>query len=628
MSLARRPHLAWLAVVAALAAVAAGWEAGWLWRFFLAHEGPPRWDPAGHGWLGVELLRDLQAGDPLRFLLDLNAQDKWPFGYSLALVPFLLAGGSSFASATLLSTVLWVAVAPLLVWVAWEVERGAAGLAAGALAAALWITSPTMQVLAIQVLRELGGIAVLLAAVGLTVRAYRRGTLGAWRLAGLATLGLILIKSNYALMWVIALGCDAILRRPAGERWSWVRPTLARLDPRGPTKGGAHKAVVTLAALATLSLLAGINPGLVVWLALVVVAVEAVRRARRGELALRRRLAALPIRARAIVETVALPIGVWWLCPYPNHPPTVFTYFLSRTGGSERAPLDVLHYVKSFPYDYAARPEIGWPVLALAAAGLALAAVRLWPGRRSGDEPAGRRFLPLTAAVFFALASLHPHKEIRYVALAIPLLMLTAAVAAGRAVLGERPGRARLAAGLAAVGLALAAVATAGAPSLGPDNPWLAANFPLYSGPPALVPALDHLAAAVGPGGRVGVAGTFDELSVDLVRWRLVQRWGVRAPEVVALPRRFDSGLPWAERRDRLERWIAGRGLDRVLALELRPDSAFARRDDYAHNAWQRAAVEVLARETAPRGPPRDFPDLGLTVTVYAVGANGPINPD
>ena len=60
-----------------------------------------------------ELHQALRHGQPFRFLKLLNAQDKWPFGFSLLLVPFVWAGSDTFAAATLLSAALFTLV-PLL----------------------------------------------------------------------------------------------------------------------------------------------------------------------------------------------------------------------------------------------------------------------------------------------------------------------------------------------------------------------------------------------------------------------------------------------------------------------------------------------------------------------------------
>src|ERR1044071_3298074 len=86
-----------------------------LYLHYLVNERMPMWDMAGNGYGGGERLQARSPGGVPRFPQRLNAQDKWPFGYSLLLLPFLAAGGSTFASATWLSLVLFAMTPPLLV---------------------------------------------------------------------------------------------------------------------------------------------------------------------------------------------------------------------------------------------------------------------------------------------------------------------------------------------------------------------------------------------------------------------------------------------------------------------------------------------------------------------------------
>src|SRR5690349_15554945 len=166
----RRTTLAFALASFALAAVAAV-EARSLYLFYLDQTRLPMWDMAGHGWGAVELLQALSEGRPLRFLDLLNRQDKWPFGYSLLLLPFVAAGDATFASATLLSVVLFVLIPPLLLWAAREVDGGPAGFWGGLLAAALFLASPFFRVFGILVMREMAGVFFALLAFCLYLRA-------------------------------------------------------------------------------------------------------------------------------------------------------------------------------------------------------------------------------------------------------------------------------------------------------------------------------------------------------------------------------------------------------------------------------------------------------------------------
>src|SRR3954451_25032348 len=124
-------------LLTALAAV----QARQLHGFYLTQDRLPQWDMAGHAWGGIELHQALRHGAPLRFLRLLNGQDKWPFGFSLLLLPFLWIGGDGFAAATLLSVVLFTLTPLLLLWAAREVDAGAVGWWSGVLAALLFLAS-------------------------------------------------------------------------------------------------------------------------------------------------------------------------------------------------------------------------------------------------------------------------------------------------------------------------------------------------------------------------------------------------------------------------------------------------------------------------------------------------------
>src|SRR5579863_5696440 len=108
----------WTVLAMLVVTLVAIFEARQLYVFYLAQDRLPQWDMAGHAWGGIELHDSLARGHPLEFLRQLNAQDKWPFGFSLLLLPLVWAGGDSFASATLLSVLLFALTPLLLIWAA------------------------------------------------------------------------------------------------------------------------------------------------------------------------------------------------------------------------------------------------------------------------------------------------------------------------------------------------------------------------------------------------------------------------------------------------------------------------------------------------------------------------------
>lgn len=602
--------------LAGLVLVAAGVEGVSLWHFQQGHPAPPRWDMAGHGWQGVQLLQDLEACHPFRFLAHLNAQDKWPFGFSLLLLPFLAAGDATFASARLLPLVAWVAVAPLLVLVARRVVPGPAGLVGGALAAMLWLGSPLPRVLALVILRETVALAILLLALFLYLRAREKelspaasdSRLGAWRASGVATLALVLVKYNYALIWILAVLLDEGLRMSAAERRRLGRWIRDRLTPWGG-KPWRHKLLAVALDLVLLAGLIGVNPGIPIWLGLVVTAVVGTIRVLRGDFSPRTWLRSLPARRRAAVETVVLPIALWWLSPHPIHPRTVYGFLRAERGGEA---WDGLFYVRSYLADHLPHPA--WAV----ALGLLAAVAAVLARRWKGPWP----FLTLLAWLGCGLISFHPYKVVRFGAPVLPLITLTGALAFGRGLLGERPGRIRLVAG-GLVGLLVIGASTVAGP-LGAArerlDERLARDHALYAGDPRLSSVLEPMAEATGAGGRVGVVGVFDELSSDLVRWTLVLEHGVDAPAVDGYRKGFDPATPREEWWPKVERWLDEDPLDRVLVLQPSAESRWTQREDFRrHNAWQMAVAEALVEELPARSPALQFSGIGLAVHVVRV---------
>ncbi|HEV8578861.1 MAG TPA: hypothetical protein VGX68_07215 [Thermoanaerobaculia bacterium] len=555
-------------------------------NFYAAQKRLPLWDMAGHGWGGVSLLRALEQGRPLRFLDLLNRQDKWPFGYSLLLLPFLALGNASFASATLLSTVLFALAPLLLLWAAREVDPGPAGLWGGLLAASLFLTSPLLRVFAILVMREMAGLCFSLLAFCLYLGAHRLGTPLAWRLAGLTFLALFLIKYNYALVWGTAVLIHEVWRLAPNRRRELARRALRLLRPGGQAGWKGAVLAVYLDLLIIVTLLR-VNPGVGIYAGLVVGAVVASVRLLRDPHETRERWRSLPVEIRTALATVVLPLWIWCLSPQPIHPKTIFEFLRNRSAGSPLFSIDSLsYYFRVLAREYTAAPLLGVLILLLFAAGL----IRI----RRSDEPL--RFVVLTAAVGLALAILHRYKEPRFLAVAAPFLMLAAAMVLSRAVHGQRPPRARvLAGGLLCAGAIAAIGATAARADL---DGRLARDYTLYSARPAFRRPLELLAGRAAGARQVAVIGTFNELSESLVRWRLAMDVKTRHVLVVKPPSRFAADLPQEEIQRRLRRWLDQERPARILAIRLLPESPFYRTSDYQlYNAWQLAAIDVLEKE-------------------------------
>lgn len=544
-------------VLAALAVLAVStWEAAAIYRIYLAQHRVPLWDMAGHGWGGVELLRALSEGHPLRFLDLLNRQDKWPFGYSLLLMPFLAAGDWSFASATLLSAVLFALVPVLLLWVAREVDEGPAGLWGGLIAAALFLTSPLLRVFGVLIMREMAGAFFTLLALGFYLRARRLGTPWAWRLAGLATLALFLIKYNYALVWVAAVLVNEVWR---------MTPERRRELARWPLR---HRIFAAYVGLLILAALFGVNPGVGVYAGLVIGAVLLIVRWRRDPAAFRARWRSLPVEARAALATFAIPIWIWWLSPQPIHPKEAIAFLRNRSAGPPLLSGESLgYYFRSLINDYSAVPVLG--VLVILGVLLSLPWLKQY------------RALALTALLGLGLATFHPYKEPRFLAVTAPFLMLLAAMAFSRAVHWRRS----LIGGFLCAG-AIAGIAWAAS---GADlNARLEKNYKVYSARPGYWRVLAFLSNHAAGADRVAVIGSFNEMSGSLVRWRLAQARRTQDIEAVDGP----------SRRETVQAWLEEEKPDRILAIRLLPSSRLYQGKDFqSFNAWQLAAIDSLEKD-------------------------------
>lgn len=585
-----RPALpVWVAAALALTALAAvqAWQ---LYAFYLAQDRLPQWDMAGHAWGGIELHQALRHGQPLRFLKLLNAQDKWPFGFSLLLLPFVWAGSDSFAAATLLSAVLFTLVPLLLLWGAWEVDPGEVGLWSGGLAALLFLASPLLRVFAVLIMREEAGVLFSLVAFCAYLRARRLGGEGPWRLAGLAGLALFLIKYNYALIWSAAVAANEILRLSPEGRARLREEALRRLWPWGERKDSPLSRVTAVFLyVVTAAALLKVNVGYELYAALLVATVWAVRRGWRDPAGAMAWYRGLPAAGRALVTTVVLPLWIWFLSPWPVHPREILAFLRNRSTGLALASADTwLYYPRSFVRDDLPAP-LGLVVLAL----LALALVGWWSGarRRAGGEP--DRVLLLAAVLSFLLPTLHPYKESRFLATAVPFALLAATALFSRLAHTLLP---RIAGALACLAAAAGIVAAARAADL-PAR--LAGDYSLYSSDPAFGEPLDAITRSGRGAGRLGVIGSFNELSENLIRCRLAQTGGAAVAR--PLPR-FSAGLPPAEIARRLHEWLRDERPGRVVALRLLPASPLFTSEDYrAYNAWQLAAIAALESDPGAR---------------------------
>ncbi|MFL6201244.1 MAG: hypothetical protein ACJ76J_18895 [Thermoanaerobaculia bacterium] len=525
---------------------------------YLANERTPMWDMAGHGYGGVELLQALSQGRVLRFLRLLNAQDKWPFGYSLLLLPFLAAGGATFASATLLSVVLFAVTPPLLVWAAHEADRES-GLWGGLVAAGLFLASPLHRVLAIVVMRELAGVVFTLLALGLYLRARRLQSIWSWRLAGLASLALFLIKVNYALIWVLCVAVDQLLSLPREQQLEVLRRIRRLLWPWPDATRGQTALAVVLDLLLVCAVV-GVNPGIGVYALLLVFTGITVARWQR----FRSWWRSLPPAPRALLETFVLPLWIWFLSPNPVHPKNIYAFLRNRDAGPPLYSLESLgYYIRSLAEHYAPHWILGVLVIGFALAG----------ARRS-------RVVALLAGLGWLLATFHPYKEPRFFATTAPFVFLLAGI--GLAALLARWRTAAAAGVCAAALLGLTAVAQGNG-----LRDRLTKDYLLYSADPRYSDALEFLQRKAAGRGRVALLGTFNELSDNLVRWSLAKP----KIELVRPIQRPKAG----EVRRQLQEWLEKERPGRILVVRLLPGSPLFQGGDFQlYNAWQLEALGIL----------------------------------
>lgn len=585
-------RLSFFLVAAAILAVSV-LEATTLFRFYQTQTRLPLWDMAGHGWGGVELLGALKNGRLFQFLNLLNHQDKWPFGFSLLLLPFLAAGDASFASATLLSTVLFALVPVLMLWAAREVDPGPVGLWGGLLGASLFLASPLARVFGILVMRETAGVFFSFLALALYLRALRAlragrlGTAWAWRLAGLAFLALFLVKYNYALIWGIAILANEVWRLPPDRRRELGWQTARLLRPWGQPSAGRTVLAIWLDLL-ILAVLLGINPGVGIYAGLVVGAVILATRFFRDRDAFRRRWRSWPMEIRAALATVVIPLAVWFLSPRPIHPKEIIAFLRNRAAGPPLlSTASLSYYFRSLLEDYAPAPFLGGLVIVFLALSL------LWRATWNEDEP--WRVLCLLTFLGLILATFHPFKEPRFFATTAPFVMLLAGVSAARIALGARSQRAW-------IGSLLCAAAFAGigwtATRTVDLRARLAGDYKIYSGRPGFWRPLAFLADHAAGVRRLAVIGTFNELSDNLVRWWLVLDEDVKNVEVVRSPPRSSSP---EKARQQVRPWLGKERPDRILALRLLPSSRFRGKDFQLYNAWQLAMIQALENDPAWR---------------------------
>jgi hypothetical protein len=509
--------------------------------------------------------------------------------------------------------VLFVVTPPLLVWAGHEADRKS-GLWGGLAAAGLFLASPLHRVLAIVVMRELAGVVFTLLALGLYLRARRVETLWSWRLAGLASLALFLIKVNYALIWGLCVAVDQFLALPREQRLEVMQKVRQLLWPwPGATRGQAALALVL--DLLLICAVVGVNPGVGVYALILIFTGIAVARWER----FRSWWRSLPPAPRALLETFVLPLWIWCLSPHPIHPKNIYAFLRNRATGPPLYSLESIgYYFRSLTTHYAPEAVLGVAVIGLALVALLQLRFSLSPGtgERAGERGNGIKLVALLAGLGWLLATVHPYKEPRFFATTAPFFFLLAGM--GLAAIFARWRTAVAAVVCAAALLSLVSKA------YGLDDR-LRKDYLLYSADPRYADPLELLqrkAAGRAGNNRVALIGTFNEFSDNLVRWSLAQK-------NIELARSLQRPDPGDVPRD-LAEWLEREKPRRILAVRLLPRSPLFQGPDFQrYNAWQLEALRILQADPLwQETRARRFRELDLEIVVLDRKGQFPSEPE
>ncbi|TMQ49795.1 MAG: hypothetical protein E6K73_09250 [Candidatus Eisenbacteria bacterium] len=630
----------------ALCAIAA-LEAFALWRLAASSPGFPIWDPAGHGLIGLDLAQAIRHADPLKFLSIINRQVAWPFVHGLMLAPMFLVLGNRYATADELSAVLYGLTVIAIVVAGWRLDP-VRGAWIGGLAAALALASPAFAQFGTLCMLEMPGafllVLSLLAYAHAAADPARPGRLAA---AGWCTTALFFCKYNYGLMWIAPLLLHEWLALPGAARAAWIDRALgaaraAWLKPFpfvmivyagllawiAVTGGGAFQLFGQRVSVRSPG-----NPAYGFYLLWVVWGLLALRR-RRGRL--RGWWESLPARARVWGLSVALPIGLWLLIPYPNRVRELIGLFWNRsTAESPWSLQSLLFYPRAFANDYSPAPPVGWLVLALAFVPPLKGPRGVGPGaiatlaaeQESSRDP--QRLLYLAFLIdFLAIAltyagsradvfGLHRYPGSRFLFTTAPLIWLRAGTTAVHLLDLLPAGAGRIAAPARALGLAgLLAWTVLGRPPI--DR--IRAGHEAYQSPPGLAAVIDRvLEQADRPGDRAVLLGYSYPLSPALLAWQ-AELTGPRFDR-----RRIPERLPWlapgagADEIEGRVQSLSGRRVIAALATpgspiatasyenEVRPDRAIVARLDEAPGVMKETDLSI--------------PEAGFRVEVFRLGS-------
>lgn len=475
----------------------------------------PRWDHAGHllaGWTEAYYLTTLQ---PVRLLWDLWGQGYWPPGHALFQLPFFALSGGHAAAGPISSLAAFVLLG-LTAAATLVIDRPRRPWPAAALVVLFVATSPFVLAYASVAMMEMLGLLVH-AAVLLCYAWYdRRRTRAAACAFALSLTVVFFVKYNYFVLLMVPLLAYEYLQRTSGlsgaGRFRQLRTVMAVLVSR-PT---LTLLAVYLCFAVTIELTGGFafdlggrrvavrTIGYSAHPVLYAVLLRLWYLHRHGSLDWES-LAALDPRIRPLLVYFVLPVTLWLASPYPNHIKDVVNLLINTPMGPATAALGLFAYLDAVATDYFAAP---W-LLAVTLGGFT-ATVATWR-----TQSPLIRVCVLAALFEFAMVTVHPTRDPRFLATALLPLWLASASMLGAWI--SRPGRAASsAAAVAIVGVVLVMSRT-----VVDGAPFQRLAFEHYVESSALREALADLDRRIAPNQQSAVLGRSDALSPSLFRWYL-----------------------------------------------------------------------------------------------------------
>ena len=557
--------------------------------------GLPLWDEAAQSLVGAQMLDALRGLHPFAFLALVNRQVVWPPVHGLMLAPWMAGSGNDWESAARFSAFL-IALLPLALFAAGSRLNATRGTWVGLGAATFVLVAPRYQIFGTLGMLEVPGALLLATTVALHAAAIAGGDRrSAWVAAGLSTTALFLLKYNYGTLWLAALLLFEAWELPATRRAVLVARVKAWF-----TRGRWLRPMPLIAALYALALIAIVvtggasfdvfgrsvsvhsagNPayGLFVFLC-VWFAVDVMRHRDHW----RTRWRALSVRRRVLLTTIAAPLALWFLMPWPNRVRAFVEFSLNRSSGPPPWTLEgLLFYPRALVNEYAP----------FTTAGILLLALALVPPRR--NESAALRLTWLAGIVGLIATMAHRYHDVRFL---FTTLVPLALAASARAVAWFDTGLASRAPRIAWAAWTALLVGFAAVPLVvSPRDAAVRIGHRAYRCPEALAPALDDVVRQSADTRRPPVLlGWCEAVSPALLAWRA--RVVLPAHAGYAPPRRLawlPEGAPPAAIEARVVPLLARPGV--VLALTFAPTSpiyAYLRSEVWADSV----TAEQLARD-------------------------------